>query len=762
MEKREIVVSMIAVLIMAVAFYFIVYTQPGIITGFAVYTPGPGEGETTLTLQDADTDNLGDAYVGSGGDAEKNFGSLNLLKTGSVARSYLMFNISSIPDNQAVDNASLCLYLTTKKIQLINVNHVYTSFDESTITWNNQPCGTDFDNSENCNLTEEDSFQADSGLENTWMCWNITDMIGEEYGSGGETISIVLHTSDSEINSFYSKEYVDSDYWPYLNVTYHTANSAPSLVLVAPGGGDAYGYNENIALNFIVSDEDDNLDSCLYNIDDGANVSIDGCVNTTFNVVGNGDYGLNIFASDTEGEIVGQSALFSVVVGAPTISLSSPVDVYLDSGDVEFVYTATDLDLEYCDLWGNFTGSYELSQTDSEVVSGIEDSFSLSLDDGGYMWNVGCDDAQGNYVFNGNQTFYVDTTNPGLSLIEPTGAKTSRSVSALWEVSDASPISCIYNIYQGASIEVANNSVACSDGLGSFDVSADADYVFNFYVSDSAGNENAESLSFSVDTSTPQSPSIPSPSSPSGSTGGSFKYTPPIVKSNIEITGLGDIIVYPGERKTLELEVKNNGKSFLNDCKIVGGGLVESNDLKNIDVGEIVEFGFILNVPNFVEELLDIYFECIDDSVKIDLNIVFVEPDLNVEISEMVLESKNELMVRYIVGGDLLGNIDLVFAVLSDENVISERVVSVGVGEGEVVLDISDAKEGMLKISINRQNGDGIVVDEFFVYDKSMVTGFVAKALSSNVSYIGIIGVLFLIGAFFIGRRIWGHKKRKR
>ena len=141
-----------------IATYFFMFVLVGVslgglyflnvsMTGFAVFTPGPGEGQITLTLQDAGTDNLGDAYV----DTDTNHGGLLLLKTGGIARTYIMFNISAIPENQNVDNSLLCLYDTgTKKIQTINVSHVYSDWSELTITWSNQPCGSDFDNFSEC------------------------------------------------------------------------------------------------------------------------------------------------------------------------------------------------------------------------------------------------------------------------------------------------------------------------------------------------------------------------------------------------------------------------------------------------------------------------------------------------------------------------------------------------------------------------------------------------------------------------------------
>jgi hypothetical protein len=196
-----------------------------------------------------------DSYVKSAGDADKNFGTSTTLKSGNTARIYILFNISAIPTNQKIDDTSLCLYVTTKKNQLIDANHVYVGFGESTITWNNQPCGTNFDNSANCNLTAESSVQISGSSQNTWNCWNVTKMVGKDYNAENENISIILYTTDSDINEFYSKEHSDSTLWPYLNITYSEGNTLPivsslSLTPLSPR------TNNDLTCSFIIIDAD--------------------------------------------------------------------------------------------------------------------------------------------------------------------------------------------------------------------------------------------------------------------------------------------------------------------------------------------------------------------------------------------------------------------------------------------------------------------------------------------------------------------------
>ncbi len=187
----------------------------------------------------------GDAYVDKS-TANRNHGEKDELKVQKLTwqRTYSRFNISSIPANQVIDDASLCLYLFSDLgSQTISVNHVYDNSwcegDGGTdgspaceITWNNQPCGADelVIDSGSCNSTVESTITTDTFMDNTWQCWNITKMVRQEYNSNNDNISMVLWTTDTgSADKFHSKEYADSSLWPYLNVTYHTSNNIPTV-----------------------------------------------------------------------------------------------------------------------------------------------------------------------------------------------------------------------------------------------------------------------------------------------------------------------------------------------------------------------------------------------------------------------------------------------------------------------------------------------------------------------------------------------------
>jgi len=196
------------------------------------------------------------------------------------------------------------------------------------------------------------------------------------------------------------------------------------------------------------------------------------------------------------------SVSFSVQVGAPTISLDFPVGVYLGSGDVEFSYTPTDIDLQMCELFGDFNDTFSLNQTDSSPTSGSVNQFNLTLEDGSYLWNIRCNDTIGNSAFNGNKTFYVDTTNPEIVLTEPNGTKSSSPISAIFNITDNLNIDyCWYNVtnVNGEALisnrEISNCSVNTSLSFTLGDDESNAN--FNLYANDSAGNSDSATIVFS-------------------------------------------------------------------------------------------------------------------------------------------------------------------------------------------------------------------------------------------------------------------------
>lgn len=199
--------------------------------------------------------NLGDSGVRQD-TPNTNYGSNTLLTVKNddtnYRRSYLKFNISEIYQLRdvitSIDSAELCVYKSRddNSVNNISVYHVISdNWDESTITWNNQPCGTGFDNSTACDLTPTDSLDS-TGDNDLWKCFDVMDIIEDDYDSDTNT-SFVIKSLENDVGGdreeFHSKENTND---PYLNITY------------------TYIQDIEIEKPFLTKDNDNNLFRLFY------------------------------------------------------------------------------------------------------------------------------------------------------------------------------------------------------------------------------------------------------------------------------------------------------------------------------------------------------------------------------------------------------------------------------------------------------------------------------------------------------------------
>ena len=131
-------------------------------------------------------------------------------------RSYLKFNISSINLNK-IANITLDIYFSTvNRYYWITIHNVYNnSWNESQVTWNNQPCGTVF-NSTYCNSTYEDIVYINTV---GWKKFNVKNIINQSISNGVVSFLLKPNNTASGVIDALSKE-SDIAFVPYLNLTY--------------------------------------------------------------------------------------------------------------------------------------------------------------------------------------------------------------------------------------------------------------------------------------------------------------------------------------------------------------------------------------------------------------------------------------------------------------------------------------------------------------------------------------------------------------
>ncbi len=469
--------------------------------------------------------------------------------------------------------------------------------------------------------------------------------------------------------------------------------------------------------------------------------------------------------------------------GAPSISLSSPADGrFLNLGSVELDYVATDsVDLDSCMLWGNFTGTYKLNQTDSSVVSGATSSFNLVLGEGNYSWSVECNDTKANSAIASNRTFVIDTTLPSLSLTEPSGSKTSRTNIPLTFIANDSYLdSCLYNVYRGATQEIWNTSISCSSGSGSFSVTVDADFVLNFFVKGRAGKLKTGNSSFSVSTSSGGGGGVDYGGESSGgasSGGGSIIRTPVGRELRVDVVGLEGLLYKRGSSETINVDVRSREDNFLNNCKLRGEGVfsswINSGKTNGFSSGEKFSYDFVINVPSDAElgpNFGSVAFEC--DEGKVSHNFGITVYRNSFEIENVSYEKvDNQLRVVYSISENSNEEHELIlrYEFIDFDEVVrksGEEVVVLGAGfNGEQVLSFELPKDSFgefdLRLVLEGSSGRFETIEKIFLPSRTGgLAGFViSEETRMRVSIIGII-VVSLILLVFIGRTMFKNYRK--
>jgi len=111
-------------------------------------------------------------------------------------------------------------------------------------------------------------------------------------------------------------------------------------------------------------------------------------------------------------------------------------------------------------------------------------------------------DTAGDLQYSNINITYIGDSYPNLTINSPTGTLTSKTININLTIEEDYLMSyCYYNITRGASVEVSNTAINCSNPITTSIVTSDADYVFNIWINDSENQINSSSTSFTVDTS---------------------------------------------------------------------------------------------------------------------------------------------------------------------------------------------------------------------------------------------------------------------
>jgi hypothetical protein len=202
---------------------------------------GCQRGENMATVQKTTT---GDDYVNSGSpDSIHGGGSGNYLIIGydttgpQIKRTFLDFDFSSIPATAKISSASLYMHqwdgVSTAEGITFDAYRVTGSWDEDTVTWNNQPAteGTPTVTGLTCAFTSSD----------IWRNWDITALVKELILEGDTAIMLRLQAESGNYHQqlFYATESGGGS--AYISITY--------TVPVSVNVGDAWKESSSVKVN---------------------------------------------------------------------------------------------------------------------------------------------------------------------------------------------------------------------------------------------------------------------------------------------------------------------------------------------------------------------------------------------------------------------------------------------------------------------------------------------------------------------------------
>jgi len=195
-----------------------------------------GYNSTVIELSTLNSTNLDDSYVNTA-NPNFNYNYLQYLSTGSDVGanyySFFRFNISVLPPGLTIVSANLSLYTLAKSPLATDTFYFYniysnTKWNESYITFNNNPCGTAFTNTSACNTSAESiGYPYASWVKGTYSNYSITNMVNRTYLNNSRNVSILILEVPGTGNYVTVSTKENSTATPILFITYDIYGGGP-------------------------------------------------------------------------------------------------------------------------------------------------------------------------------------------------------------------------------------------------------------------------------------------------------------------------------------------------------------------------------------------------------------------------------------------------------------------------------------------------------------------------------------------------------
>lgn len=496
-----------------------------------------GDNSTTIILQDANTKNLGDAYVSIRYNpinyANTNYGTDDFL----IARNYtdgsysysnnnlLNFNISSIGAGNSIINAKLNLYIWSNGLDnddkgyYISAHHMFNDFNETNITWNTQPNASQY----NATAMQTLQFIQSTGV-NYFINWNVTSAIQYQFNQNYNNVSIYLitknqfgtFTAGGDDIQFVAKEYdTNTSQRPYLEITYNIVPPEVNFVSPSEINGQFLNRNEILINTTAVDTSLANITNYFYNSSFSLlNETTVTTVSNYMNMSGltDGIYYFNATACDTLNQC-NSSETRNVTIDSllPFINITLPSEnseSYLNRNWLLVNITASDINLKNISIF-LFNTADILSNYSSTVLTNLYSNFT-GLTNGIYYFNATAYDLAGNSNSTETRNVTIDLINPNINFTNPSdtsGAyQTRRNILVNISINDTNFKNATIFLFNSSNSLVNSSNTSLMGSLyENFTLIDDDIYYFNATVYDLAGNFNStETRNVTIDTQNPQ------------------------------------------------------------------------------------------------------------------------------------------------------------------------------------------------------------------------------------------------------------------
>lgn len=229
-----------------------------------------------------------------------NYGTLQTLDVNKLAaeerRGYFTFALNSSIFNEVnftrvtfSITSSSTIVAAQSKLFNISIYEVNDTWDETSITWNNQPCGTSFNSNIACNLTAESTSLVNSTLPNQNVTWNITNMVTRALREGRGQISFVLKINDSNNSDAFKRLRTKEDplnqtWGPFINFSFTTIIGHLRVNIFKEG--TSQGITDEVNAEFISPTKVFNVSTSTSIIDFNFNQNRSGTYTVKFSSIG--------------------------------------------------------------------------------------------------------------------------------------------------------------------------------------------------------------------------------------------------------------------------------------------------------------------------------------------------------------------------------------------------------------------------------------------------------------------------------------------